>query len=115
VRIDHVFGPRFTLFGRFKNDDIPTIDPGGLFSANPLPGVSTTSSNSPGRILAIHAANAFSSTLINDGGYSYSHGIIGDTIGLDASQNSPDVLTSPRSMDPARTATSMMTTMLSTT
>jgi hypothetical protein len=48
VRIDHVFGPRSTLFGRFENDDIPTIDPGGLFSGNPLPGVSTTSSNHRG-------------------------------------------------------------------
>ena len=90
MRIDQVFGRRFTLFGRFENDDIPTIDPGGLFSGNPLPGVATSSTNSPGRILAIHAANAFSPTLINDAGYNYSHGgIISNPIGLEASQNSP--------------------------
>jgi hypothetical protein len=92
VRIDHFFGPRFTLFGRFENDDIPSLDPGGQFYGGPLPGVSTTASNSPGRILAIHAANAFSPTLINDAGFNYSHGgIVSDPIGLEASQNSPDV------------------------
>ena len=92
VRIDHVFSPRFTLWGRFENDDIPSIEPGGLFTGNPLPGVATTTTNAPGRVFSVHAVNAFSSALSNDAGYNYSHGAItSDPIGIVASQNSPNV------------------------
>ena len=92
VSIDHVFGPGFTFFGRFQYDTIPTTEPGGMFVGNPLPRVATTTTNSPGRILTIHATNAFSPKLITDAGYNYSHGgIISNPIGLGASQNSPDV------------------------
>lgn len=93
VRIDQVFSPRFSLFGKFENDTIPTVEPGGLFTGDALPGVSTTSTNSPGRMLTIHATNVFSSNLVNDVGYSYSHGgVISDPSGLEASKNSPDVV-----------------------
>ena len=93
VRVDHVFGPRFRIFGRFENDAIPTTEPGGLFIGSALPGVSTSSTNSPGRIVSIHATSAFSPTLINDAGYNYSHGgVLSTPIGLTAGKNSPDVL-----------------------
>ena len=92
VRIDQVFSPRFSLFGKFENDTIPTVEPGGLFTGDALPGVSTTDTNSPGRMLTIHATNVFSSTLVNDVGYSYSHGgVISNPVGLEASKNSPDI------------------------
>ena len=92
VRIDQVFSPSFSIFGRYENDTIPTVEPGGLFTGDSLPGVSTTNTNSPGRILTIHATNVFSSTLLNDAGYSYSHGgVISNPVGLEASKNSPDV------------------------
>jgi hypothetical protein len=92
VRVDHVFSPRFRVFGRFENDTIPTTEPGGLFIGSALPGVSTSSTNSPGRIVSIHATNAISSTLINDAGYNYSHGgVLSTPIGLTAAANSPDV------------------------
>ncbi len=93
VRIDQVFSPKFRIFGRFENDTIPTTEPGGLFIGSALPGVSTSSTNSPGRIVSIHATNAFSPTLINDAGYNYSHGgILSTPIGLTAGANSPDIL-----------------------
>lgn len=93
VRIDQVFGPRFRIFGRFENDAIPTTEPGGLFIGNQYPGVSTSSTNSPGRIVTIHATNAISPTLINDAGYSYSHGgVLSSPIGLTFGQNSPDIV-----------------------
>ncbi len=92
VRVDHVFSPRFRVFGRFENDTIPTTEPGGLFIGSALPGVSTSSTNSPGRIISIHATNAISPTLINDAGYNYSHGgVLSTPIGLTAAANSPDV------------------------
>ena len=93
ARVDHVFGPRFRVFGRFENDTIPTTEPGGLFIGSALPGVSTSSTNSPGRIVSIHATNAISPTLINDAGYNYSHGgVLSTPIGLTAAANSPDII-----------------------
>ncbi len=92
VRIDHVFNPRFRIFGRFENDTIPTTEPGGLFIGSALPGASTSSTNSPGRIFSIHATNVISPTLINDAGYNYSHGgVLSTPIGLTAAKNSPDI------------------------
>ena len=92
VRIDHAFGPRFRVFGRFENDTIPTTEPGGLFIGSPLPGVSTSSTNSPGRIFTIHATNVISPTLINDAGYNYSHGgVLSTPTGLTAAKNSPNI------------------------
>jgi len=92
ARIDQVFSPKFLLFGRFENDTIPTQEPGGLFVGNSLPGVANTSSNSPGRIISVHVTNALSPTLLNDGGFNYSHGgITSNPTGLDATKNSPDV------------------------
>jgi hypothetical protein len=92
VRIDQVFSPSFTLSARFENDSIPTQEPGGLFTGDPLPGVSTTSTNSPGRSLIIHATNVFGPSLVNDGGFSYSHGaVVSNPTGTEATQNSPDI------------------------
>ncbi|MDI3255750.1 MAG: TonB-dependent receptor [Bacillota bacterium] len=93
VRIDQVFSPNFRIFGRFENDTIPTTEPGGLFIGSALPGVATSSTNSPGRIFIIHATNTISPTLINDAGYNYSHGgILSSPVGLTAGKNSPDIL-----------------------
>jgi len=93
IRIDHIFSPQFSVFGRFENDTIPTTEPGGLFTGNPLPGVSTTSTNSPGRVWTIHATNTFSPTVVNDVGFNYSHGgVLSTPAGLDATKNSPDVV-----------------------
>jgi hypothetical protein len=92
VRIDQVINPNFTIYGRFENDSIPTQEPGGLFTGDLLPGVSTTTTNSPGREFTIHANNVFAPTLVNDGGFNWSHGaVISNPIGTEASQNSPDI------------------------
>jgi Carboxypeptidase regulatory-like domain/TonB-dependent Receptor Plug Domain len=92
IRIDQVFGPKLRLFGRYENDTIPTIEPGGLFVGSPLPGVSTTSTNAPGRIAMVHAVDTLSSTLLNDLGFNYSHGgIASNPTGLVAEKNSPEV------------------------
>lgn len=91
-RIDQVFSPKFTIFGRYENDSIPTKEPGGLFTGSGLPEVSNTTTNSPGRVLTIHVTNTLSPTLLNDAGYNYSHGgIMSDPTGLDSLSNSPDI------------------------
>lgn len=93
VRVDQVFSPRFSLFGRFENDTIPTVEPGGLFTGDNMPGVSTTNTNSPGRVFTVHVTNTFSPSLVNDVGYNYSHGgVVSDPVGTEASKNSPDVI-----------------------
>lgn len=93
ARVDQMFSSKFRLFGRFENDTIPTIEPGGLFVGDPLPGVSTTSTNAPGRIAQVHATNTFSPTLLNDAGINYSHGgVVSNPVGLDLGANSPSVL-----------------------
>ncbi len=95
VRVDQVFSPKFRIFGRFENDTIPTTEPGGLFIGSPIPGASTSSTQSPGRIFSIHATNTISPTLINDAGYNYSHGgILSSPIGLTSGKNSPDIVSS---------------------
>jgi hypothetical protein len=92
VRIDQVISPRFTVFGRFENDAIPTQEPFGLFTGNPWPGVSTTSTNAPGRIWTAHATNAISATMINDIGFNYSHGAVLSTpTGTGSLANSPAI------------------------
>ena len=60
VRIDHTFGPSYSVFGRFMNNEIPTGEPGGLFAGLPLPGVATTNTNAPGKGLAVRFTPALS-------------------------------------------------------
>lgn len=92
IRIDHVFGPKLSIFGRFLNDTIPTEEPGGLFTGSPLPGVATTSTDSPGRSWVFRATSTFSPTWLNEVGYAYSYGaIISHPIGSNGSSNSPDI------------------------
>lgn len=92
LRIDQVFSPKFSVFGRFENDSIPTTEPGGLFTGDPLPGVSTTSTNAPGRVWTIHVTNNFGTAMVNDVGFNYSHGGVTSTpIGSEAVKNSSDI------------------------
>jgi hypothetical protein len=91
-RVDQIFGPKLNLSVRYIHDAIPTIEPGGLFTGSPLPGVSTTSTNSPGYSWLAHATSTFSSSLLNDGGFIFSYGAItSDITGLMNPANSPDI------------------------
>ena len=91
-RIDHYVNDRFLIFGRFEIDDIPTTEPGGLFTGATIPNVATTSTNSPGRSASIHFQNTFTPTLVNDAGFNYSQSAINSTpIGLMAKGKNPDI------------------------
>ncbi|MHB1021996.1 MAG: carboxypeptidase-like regulatory domain-containing protein [Acidobacteriaceae bacterium] len=92
VRIDHHFTSNLSAFFRFINDDIPTQEPGGLFSGSGYPGVQSTSTDAPGRIWLGHVTYAIRPTLLVDGGYSYSRGaIISHPTGLMNKSASPDI------------------------
>jgi hypothetical protein len=93
VRVDHVFGPKLTITGRYMNDSIPTEEPTGLWTGMNVPGVATTSTNAPGHNLLFRATFTFSPSLLLETGYAYSYGaIVSRNIGLAATANSPDVL-----------------------
>jgi hypothetical protein len=77
VKIDHSFNDKWSMFYRFENDKIPTIDANALFSSgSSLPGVSTTSTNSPGRTHTIQTTYVVSPRLILEGRYNYAYGAI---------------------------------------
>ncbi len=93
ARIDHALGPRVNVFYRYLHDSLPTIEGGGLFSAVPMPGVSTTSTHSPGTQHMGHMTIAVRPTFLIEMGYAYSSGaVISTPTGLIASANSPDVV-----------------------
>jgi hypothetical protein len=92
VRIDQKFNDRWSAYGRYMHDSIPTTEPGGLFTGEAIPNVGTTNTNSPGYSWLVHLTATISPTLLNDFGYSYSHGaIISDVAGLMGTANSPDI------------------------
>jgi len=92
VKIDHAFNSKYSAFFRFENDMIPTTEPGGLFTGAALPGVSTTSTNSPGRNYMGRFNAILSPTFLVEVGYAYSFGAILSTpVGSDGTAQSPDV------------------------
>jgi hypothetical protein len=92
VRIDHNFSTRFSIFGRYLDDAIPTQEPAGLFTGLGVPGVANTTTNAPGRNLAVHATWTLSQSALADMGYAFSYGaVVSDPTGLIATRNSPDV------------------------
>jgi hypothetical protein len=92
VRIDHRFNSSFSIFGRYLDDSIPTQEPAGLFTGLGIPSVATTSTNSPGRNVAVHGTWTITPTLLADIGYAFSYGaVISTPIGTGATANSPDI------------------------
>jgi hypothetical protein len=92
ARVDHTFSSKLSVFGRYEHDSIPTQEPGGLFTGAVLPGVATTSTNSPGWQAMGRYTYTIRPDLLNDGGYGFNYSaIISDPIGLDLKSQSPDV------------------------
>ena len=92
ARIDHTFSQKFMVWGKFENDSIPTTEPGGLFTGAALPGLATTSTNSPGRGYIVHGVYSITPTLLNDLAFNFTQSAIHSTPqGLAAKTNSPDI------------------------
>jgi hypothetical protein len=90
-RLDHEFSSKLSAYYRFEHDKIPTIDPQSLFSSGvALPGVSASSTNSPGKTHTLQATYVASPTFVVVGRWTYGYGaILSQTIGTLALANSP--------------------------
>jgi hypothetical protein len=93
IRIDHKFSDKVSVYYRFENDNIPTIEPVGLFTGGAgQPFVSTTQSNSPGRTHVARATWVQSASTVWEFGGSYSFGDVpSKVIGLLNRTNSPNI------------------------
>jgi hypothetical protein len=92
VKIDHQFSDKHRASFRYLRDDIPTIEPQGLFTGIPVPNAAITSTDSPGHNYIGRFTSTLSSTWLNEAGFNYSYGaIVSDPVGLLARTNSPDV------------------------
>lgn len=92
VRIDHNFSQKVTLAVRYLHDSIPTEEPGGLFTGNSVPFLSTTKTNSPGYSWVARSVQTIRPNLLNELGYAFSYGaIVSDPTGLILKDNSPHV------------------------
>ncbi len=92
ARLDHTFNEKFSIWGKFEVDQIPTTEPGGLFTGSTIPGGAITNTNSPGRSLVVHVLNTIKPTLLNEAGFNFSQSkIIATPVGLTAKANSPDI------------------------
>lgn len=90
LKIDHSINDQISMYYRFQNDKIPTVDANALFSSGSgIPGVSTTESNSPGRTHTFQMTYAPQSNLIFEGRYTFGYGaILSQNVGLLALSNS---------------------------
>ncbi len=92
ARVDHTFNEKFSLWGKFENDSIPTTEPGGLFTGAAIPNLATTSTNSPGRAYVVHAIYSIRPTLINDANFNFTQSaILSSPEGISSKANSPDI------------------------
>jgi len=80
IRFDQRITSKVQAFGRYIQDHVPSTEPGGLFADSPLPGISSTSTNAPGRNVVAHVIAQLSATLVNDVAYNYSWGAINSQI-----------------------------------
>jgi len=94
IKVDHVFGPKLTINGKYLHDVNPTREAGGLFLNMPLDNIATTETNSPGHQYSLAATATLTPTLLIEGGYRYSYGaLINHAVGAINFNNSPDVKT----------------------
>jgi hypothetical protein len=91
IRIDHNFSAKGSLYYRYEHDKIPTVDVNSLFSSgSSLPGVSTSSTDSPGRTHTAQFTYVAKPSLVFVGRWTYGYGaILSQTIGTMALSRSP--------------------------
>lgn len=80
IRLDQRITSKIQAFGRYMQDKIPTTEPGGLFAGSPLPGISSTATNAPGRNVVAHVTAQLSPSVINETAYNYSWGAINSNL-----------------------------------
>jgi len=97
IKIDHSFNDKLSGYYRYERDQIPTIDGNALFSSGSnLPGISTTSTNSPGRTHTAQLTYVASPNLIFEARYNFGYGaILSENIGALALSNTQVPVTLP--------------------
>ncbi len=76
VRLDQTITDKVKVFGRYMQDKVPTTEPGGLFAGEPLPGISSTATNAPGKNVVANITWAISPKVVNEAAFAYSWGAI---------------------------------------
>jgi len=91
IKIDHSVNDKLSMFYRYQNDSIPTTDANAIFSSGSgIPGVSTTSTKSPGRTHTFQTTWIVSPKVIVEGRYTFGYGaILSENVGLLALNRSP--------------------------
>src|SRR5713101_7662399 len=93
IRVDHSFSPKLMVTGRWMHDDIPTVNPAGLFGFTSVLGYATSQTDSPGKNLLVRGTWTIKPTVLNEMGYSWSSGgIVSNPVGTSTVTNSPDVV-----------------------
>lgn len=97
IKIDHSVNDKLSMYYRYQQDKIPTLDGNSLFSSGTgLRGVSTTSTNSPGKTHTFQSTYASSPNLIFEGRYNYGYGaILSENVGFLALKNTQVPITLP--------------------
>ena len=80
VRIDQNITSKVSVFARYMQDKVPTTEPGGLFAGGGLPGVSSTSTNAPGRNFVAHVTMELSPSVMNEVEFDDTWGAISSNI-----------------------------------
>jgi len=80
VRIDQRITDKVQVFARYMQDKVPTTEPGGLFAGGGLPGISSTSTNAPGRNLVAHVTMELSPSVMNEVEFGDTWGAISSNI-----------------------------------
>jgi len=90
-KIDTSLTKDWSMYYRFQRDTIPTEDANALFSSgSSLPGVSLTSTDSPGRTHTFNTTYVVSPNFLIEAGYTFGYGaILSHNIGTLALANSP--------------------------
>lgn len=84
IKIDHSVNDKLSMFYRFQNDSIPTIDANAIFSSGSgIPFVSTTSTKSQGKTHTFQTTYIVSPNFIVEGKFTYGFGaILSENVGL---------------------------------
>jgi hypothetical protein len=80
VRVDQQISQKVQVFARWMDDQVPTTEPGGLFSGEPLPGISSTATNAPGKNFVAHVTAQLSPNIVNESAFNYTWGAINSNI-----------------------------------
>jgi hypothetical protein len=90
VRVDHKINSKATIYGHYMRDSLPTQEASGMLATSGgLPGVNTTSTNSPSTGAFVHLTYVRTPRTLFNFGYGYTAGSIHSTpIGLNAMVNS---------------------------